>query len=119
MGGSRTFDGDPLELENDIQQIRTLLDEDETEQEQESIEPMSGKTIVLPPEEASQEIANEVIEASRANYATIYRNESKPQSGKKPKPDNKDSDGKKGKGGKKQGDKNKDGDDPKDADDDK
>jgi hypothetical protein len=88
-------------------------------QAQESIEPMSGQTIVLPPEEASQEIANEVIEASRANYATIYRKEAKPQSGKKPKRDNKDSDDKKGKGGKKQDDKNKDGNDPAQADSDK
>lgn len=54
-------------------------------QAQDSIEPMSGKTIVLPPEEASQSIADEVIEASRANYATTYRKEPKPKTSKKPK----------------------------------
>ncbi len=79
-------------------------------QAQDSIEPMSGKTIVLPPEKASEEIANAVIQASQETYAPAYTKpvteEPKKQNRDKKKPEDK-----KGKGGRQQGD-NKDGNDP-------
>ncbi|HSX35954.1 MAG TPA: DUF87 domain-containing protein [Patescibacteria group bacterium] len=41
-------------------------------QAQESIEPMSGKTIVLPEKEASETVAEAVVETSRTTYAITY-----------------------------------------------
>jgi len=43
-------------------------------QAQESLEPMSGETIVLAEEEASEGVAREVVQASRDTYATTYVN---------------------------------------------
>ncbi len=79
-------------------------------QAQESIEPMSGQTIVLPAEEASEEIADAVIKLSRETYATKYvkpAGSEKPK--KKPGKDNKGPGGGKGKDGGKRGE-DKDGD---------
>lgn len=79
-------------------------------QAQDSIEPMSGKTIVLPSEEASEEIAAAVIKASQETYAPAYikptADEPKKRGGNKKGPDDKQ-----GKGGRQQDD-NKDSNDP-------
>ena len=68
------------------------------------IEPMSGQTIVLPPEEANAEVGEAVVKSSRGMYATACV---KPIDSKKPKErpgKDKGSDGKKGKGDGKDGD---------------
>jgi hypothetical protein len=87
-------------------------------QAQDSIEPMSGKTIVLPPEEASDEIAAAVIKTSQETYAPVYTKPATEEPKKKRGGNSKGSDGKKGKGGKKQGEA-KDSNDPTQADSDK
>lgn len=80
-------------------------------QAQESIEPMSGKTVVLPPEEASEDTAATVVKASREMYATTYV---------KPTEANQDSGDKSDGGDKpKANDENKDSNDPLDKNDDK
>jgi len=38
------------------------------------MEPVSGETIVLPPEQASEERAQKVVAASRENYAIEWAN---------------------------------------------
>jgi hypothetical protein len=83
-------------------------------QAQESIEPMSGQTIVLPPEEASRETADAVIKSSRERYATIYVKPATEEP-KKKQANNKSLDAKKGKDRKQQG-KSEDRNDPAQAD---
>ena len=51
-------------------------------QAEQSLEPMSGETIVLAKEEASESVAREVVQASRDTYATTYV---KPAPSSKPK----------------------------------
>lgn len=87
-------------------------------QAEESLEPMSGKTVVLPPEEANEDRDREVVEASQTSYATTYVKETKPEPKKKKDGGNKSSGDKKDKGsGQKDGD--KDSSDPLQANDDK
>lgn len=84
-------------------------------QAQDSIEPMSGQTIVLSPEEASEEVAAAVIKASQETYAPAYV---KPASEEpKKKRGGVGPDDKGGRDGKQQSD-NKDSNDPAQADDD-
>lgn len=75
-------------------------------QAQESLEPMSGQTIVLPSEEASQDTANAVVKSSRERYATTYTKPPTDEPRKK-------------RGDKKQDDKGTNSDDPLDTNDDK
>jgi hypothetical protein len=86
-------------------------------QAQDSIEPMSGKTIVLPREEASDEIAAAVVKASQETYAPAYTKPVTEEPKKKRGGNKKGPDDKKGKGGK-QGE-DKDSNDPAQADSDK
>ena len=66
---------------------------------------MSGQTIVLPPEEASEEVADAVIKLSQETYARKYVKPADTEAPKKkPGKDSKGSDGKKGKDGGKPGD---------------
>lgn len=47
------------------------------------IEPLSGRTIVLPKDEASDEIAQRVIDASREHHASTYMGENSGKPGKR------------------------------------
>ncbi len=89
-------------------------------QAQESIEPMSGKTVVLPTEEASEDVAAAVVKTSQEMYAMTYI---KPPSNEKPKKTGQDKtdtgDKDKGDNKRKGNDENKDSDDPVEANDDR